>query len=77
VRLKTIEAVHGAVGLRVRMIRETLGMSQIELAKRMRLTRTSLTNIEAGRQRLQLHTVEAFAQSLGTSAKHLLRGVWW
>lgn len=72
-----VEAVHAAVGARIRMTREFLSLTQEELAKRMRLTRTSLTNIEAGRQRLQLQTVERFAKELGVTAKHLMKGVWW
>jgi transcriptional regulator with XRE-family HTH domain len=71
------EAIHGAVGLRVRMIREALGMDQTTLASKTRLTRTSITNIEAGRQRLQLHTVEELARALNTTTKHLLKGIWW
>jgi transcriptional regulator with XRE-family HTH domain len=72
-----IEACHQAVGARVRMIRETLGLDQSELGKRVGLNRTSITNIEAGRQRLLLHNIETFARALGTSPKHLLKGVWW
>jgi len=73
-----IEAVHAAVGMRIRMLRETLGLTQQELVKRIdKLDRTSLTNIEAGRQRLALHTVEAFAAALGVNAKHLMKGIWW
>lgn len=75
--MASIEPVHSAVGVRIRMIREALGISQADLAKRVKLTRTSLTNIEAGRQRLLLHSVERFADALNTSPKHLLRGVWW
>jgi DNA-binding XRE family transcriptional regulator len=59
------------------MIRETLGIQQGELAARVFLERTSVVNIEAGRQRLQLQTVEAFARALGTTPKHLLKGIWW
>lgn len=72
----TIEPVHISVGLRIRMIREALGMRQDELAKKISLTRTSVVNIEAGRQRLMLHTLEAIAKGLGTTPKHLLRGTW-
>ena len=74
---KPIEAIHAAVGIRIRTIREALGLTQDELAKRTNLERTSLVNIEAGRQRLLLHTVEEFARALGTTPKHLLKGIWW
>ncbi len=74
---KPIEAVHQGVGIRIRSVREMLGISQAELAKRVNLTRTSLVNIEAGRQRMLLHSIEDFARALGTTPKTLLKGIWW
>ncbi len=74
---KPIEACHQAVGTRIRMIREALGMTQEELATRVGYVRPSIVNIELGKQRLLLNTVEDFARALGTTPKHLLRGVWW
>jgi len=58
------------------MIREALDITQGDLAKRLHMTRTSLTNIEAGRQRVLLHSVDNIAKALGTTQKHLLRGIW-
>lgn len=72
-----IEACHCAVGLRIRQIREMLGLSQDDLAKRVGLKRVSVTNTEVGRQRLLLDGVERYATALGTTPKHLLRGIWW
>jgi transcriptional regulator with XRE-family HTH domain len=72
-----IEACHKAFGLRIRIIREALGMSQQEMARRVKLERTSITNIEAGRQRVLLDDVVKFAAALGTSEKNLLKGIWW
>lgn len=74
--MSKIEPVHIAFGLRMRMIREVIGMRQEELAKNIGLTRTSVVNIEAGRQRVLLHTVEAVARGLGCTPKHLMRGIW-
>jgi transcriptional regulator with XRE-family HTH domain len=74
---RSIEACHMSVGVRIRMIRETLGMTQEDLAKRVGLKRTSVANTEIGRQRLLLDTVERYANALGTTPKHLMRGVWW
>jgi transcriptional regulator with XRE-family HTH domain len=71
-----IEPIYGAIGMRVRYIREAVGMTQADLAKRCGLTRTSLVNFEGGRQRCMLHTIEAMAQALNTNPKHLLRGLW-
>ncbi len=72
-----IEVCHQALGMRIRIIREAVGMSQDELAKRVGYKRVSVTNIETGRQRLLLNTVEDFARALNTTPKHLLKGVWW
>lgn len=74
---KPIETCHQAVGLRIRHIREVLGINQEELAKRVGFKRVSVTNIETGRQRLLLDGVEDFARALGTTPKALLKGVWW
>lgn len=72
-----IEACHQAVGTRIRMIREALGLTQEELAKRVNYERSSLANIETGRQRLMLNVIDDFARVLGTTPKHLLKGIWW
>ena len=74
---KPIEGIHQAIGIRIRLIREAVGQTQGDLAKHLKYTRTSIVNIEAGRQRLQMHTVEEFAKALNTSPKHLLKGIWW
>lgn len=74
---KPVEPVYQAIGARIRMIREAVGIDQATLAKRVRLTRTSLTNIEAGRQRISLHRAQDLAVALGSTPKHLFRGIWW
>ena len=74
---KPIEACHQALGARIRLMRETLGLSQDDLSNRVNLKRASVTNIEIGRQRFLLDTVEDFARALGTTPKHLLKGIWW
>lgn len=57
------------------IIRERRGstMSQERLAFLIGLTRTSVSNIEAGRQRMLLGTLTAIAKALGTSGSALLR----
>lgn len=74
--MSPIEPCHRLLGARIEHIRTTLGMTQEELAKRVGLTRASIANIETGRQRFLLQVVEKFAQSLGTTPKHLMRGIW-
>jgi transcriptional regulator with XRE-family HTH domain len=75
--MRPVEACHQAFGSRIRLMRETLGLSQDDLAKRVGYKRVSVTNIETGRQRLLLNTVEDFARALGVTPKHLMKGIWW
>lgn len=61
------------VGLRVRDARKKANnMTQKALAMNVGLTRTSLTNIEKGRQKLLLHTFTEIAVALGVEAIDLL-----
>lgn len=73
---ENIEPCYRMLAARIESIRETLGVTQAELAKRTGLSRPSIANIEVGRQRISLHHVERIAQGLGTTPKHLMRGVW-
>jgi transcriptional regulator with XRE-family HTH domain len=73
---KPIELCYRQIGMKIEQIRGAVGLTQEELAKRMGLQRSSICNIEAGRQRILLHDVEKFAAALGTTVKHLLRGIW-
>jgi transcriptional regulator with XRE-family HTH domain len=72
-----LEPVYRQIGARVQSIRETLGWTQEDLAKKVGLTRTSITNFEAGRQRILLHDTEKFAKAFDTELRHLFRGIWW
>lgn len=73
---RPIETVYRQFGSKVESIRAALGITQEELAKRVSLKRTSICNIETGRQRILLDDVEKFAIALGTSPKFLMRGIW-
>jgi DNA-binding XRE family transcriptional regulator len=73
---KPIETVYAAFGMKIRIIRETINMPQGGLAKLVGLTRTSIVNIEAGRQRILLADVERFAKAFNTTPRHLLKGIW-
>jgi transcriptional regulator with XRE-family HTH domain len=70
------QLIYRHFGLRVEQLRTALGWTQGELAGKVGLTRTSITNIEAGRQRMLLHQVETFAVAFGVAPRHLLRGIW-
>lgn len=67
-----MESVYAEVGKRVRAVRQELELSQEILARRVGLTRTSVTNIESGSQRVPLHVVYRLAEALGRSAHDLL-----
>ena len=49
--------LHKHIGEALREHRKQAGMTQLELAKKVGLLRTSITNIEAGRQKAPLHVI--------------------
>jgi transcriptional regulator with XRE-family HTH domain len=51
-------------GSRVRALREQRKVTQDELARRVELSRASITNIERGRQRVLLHQMMEIATAL-------------
>lgn len=52
--------------------RTEVKLSQDALAKRVGLSRTSITNIEKGRQQVPLHMLYSFADALGVDPSLLL-----
>lgn len=65
--MKLADEIYIQIGEVIRSKREVIGLTQDELAARVGLTRTSITNIEKGRQRTQVHTLYAIAEVLKTS----------
>ena len=65
------------LGERIRQHRERGGqtMTQEELGRRVKLSRTSIVNIEKGRQHLAAHQVYIFAEALKVSPDDLLPAV--
>lgn len=59
-------------GRRLRKARTDAGLSQDLVAKRVGLSRTSITNIELGRQHVALHMLYQFASTLGVQPMTLL-----
>lgn len=53
------------VGAELKRVREALRINQSEVAKAVGLERTSITNIERGKQKLSLVTLRAIADALG------------
>ena len=60
------------VGRRVRKFRERRQMTQAQLASAISLTRTSITNIEQGNQKLPLHKLAEIAITLGVDSNSLI-----
>src|SRR5919112_2069649 len=68
----TDEELYKFIGLRVKTEREDLEMSQATLAEHLGLTRTSITNIENGQQKVQLHALFQIAEVFGIPVLDLL-----
>lgn len=60
------------LGRKIKEVRERVGLTQASLAEASSLSRTSITNIEKGRQHLPLHTLYVIAQALGVKVADLL-----
>lgn len=66
------DALYEALGRRVTRARLRRGLTQAELGTAVGLVRSSIANIEAGRQRMQIHVLLAMAAVLGCPAGVLL-----
>lgn len=66
------QALTAAFGERLREIRKNDGMSQDALGRRAGLSRTSITNIEQGRQHVSLDVLYRLADALGLEPSQLL-----
>src|SRR2546428_13091214 len=64
--------VDAAISHRLRQLRRDSGLSQETLALRSSLTRTSITNIEKGRQHVSLDVLYRLAAALGVEPNVLL-----
>ncbi len=59
------------IGKRLQRKRSSLGMTQAELAKEIKLSRTSIANIEAGNQNAPLHVIYELCSILGLKPSEL------
>ena len=66
------DELYRGVGRKVRQTRENAHLSQNLLAKRLGISRTSMVNIEAGRQRAPLHLLWQIAELLETKVALLI-----
>lgn len=66
------DRLHRALGAQIRQLREGAGDSQGVLAEALGLSRTSIVNLEAGRQRPPLVTLYRIAKRYQTDVPSLL-----
>jgi transcriptional regulator with XRE-family HTH domain len=71
-QMDEIDRFYAEVGGLVRKARSDRSVTQEDLGSAVALTRTSITNIEKGRQRLPLHTFAKIAAALGVTVAELL-----
>lgn len=67
--------LYAALGQAIRVRRERLGLSQSALAEHTDMARTTITNIEAGRQNLMMHQFIDIARALRAQPTELLDAV--
>lgn len=66
------DEIYREVGRKIRQTRENQHLSQDSLAQRLGISRTSMVNIEAGRQRTPLHVLWQIAELLETKLTLLI-----
>ena len=66
------KALYTSIGKHIRETRERRGLTQKALASLVHLTRTSITNIERGGQKLLVHTLVDIAKALNVAPAVLL-----
>lgn len=67
-----IDSFYASIGRNVRSARVAAAVSQENLAQRVGLTRSSIANLEAGRQRVALHLFFLIADALNKDACELI-----
>ncbi len=66
------EQIYVEIGKRVREARRNKHLTQERLAEIVSVTRTSITNIEKGRQKVLVHSLYNLAAALGVAIDYLL-----
>lgn len=69
---RAIDQLYIEIGDRIRRARSTRSRNQAELASDVGLTRSSIANVEAGRQRMLVHSLVRIAESLDVPVGSLL-----
>lgn len=71
-KITDLDSFYEGIGVNIKAYRSKLGYSQEDLGKFVDLTRTSMVNIEKGRQRITVHTLSEVANFLKVSVEDLL-----
>ena len=67
-----LQLFYGQLGMRIRERRRQRGMNQTAMGTVLGLSRTTVVNIEQGRQRLAVHQLAALADCLGCPVADLI-----
>ena len=67
-----MDRLYREFGRALRARRKHAGLSQDNVAQRVGMSRTSITNIEQGRQHVSLHVLYELAAAVGTTPEDLL-----
>lgn len=70
--LTKVEKIYKKLGKLITARRLEIGITQTELALLVKMSRPSIINMEAGRQRILLHRVVELDRALGYPAGYLL-----
>ena len=70
-----VQRLYRQLGQSIRTRREQLGMTQDALAKLVKLSRTSVTNVERGGQQVLVHQLIDFARALNVEVQDLLEDI--
>lgn len=68
----TEENFYKILGQKLIQHRQEKKLTQLQLAKAANFNRSSISNIEQGRQKILLYTLYEFANTLGTTVSNLL-----
>ncbi|WP_339744858.1 helix-turn-helix transcriptional regulator [uncultured Rubinisphaera sp.] len=67
-------AIREVIASRLRMARESAGLSQGQVAKRLKMHRPTISEIEAGRRRVSGEEIVAFGEAYGVDANWITEG---
>ncbi len=60
------------IGIRIKLLRQERGVTQVELGRRLQMTQSNLSAIECGRRGITIHQVVKIAQALRASTDEIL-----